>query len=97
MIVSVINDGFHSLPVPRHKDFLHALHHSLTVNPKSYDPQSFDRFGFEQRELYRLKVVLLRPLAYAFLKTLDSDLTDKTLDKLTSFKAYDNTSTASPG
>lgn len=88
MLEQIIDDGLQTLPSSRHADFLLAFHHSLTVDCKTYTPESFEPFGFDQRELYRLKVILLRPVAYTFLKMLDPALKDSRLDKLTSFEAY---------
>jgi hypothetical protein len=84
----VIADALPNLPVPRHEDFFLALKHSLTVDPAAYAPASFDAFGFTQRELYDLRVLLLRPLAYQFLRELEPPLTESALNRKTSFDAY---------
>jgi hypothetical protein len=84
----VIADALPDLPVTRHEDFFLALNHSLTVDPAAYTPASFEPFGFTQRELYDLRVLLLRPLAYQFLHELEPPLTESALNRKTSFDTY---------
>ena len=80
---NIINDGRANLPVDLHDDFLRALHHSLSVPPKTYTPASFEIFGFTQREFYDLRVLLLRPLAYRFTQLLDVNISKILFDKRT--------------
>jgi hypothetical protein len=84
----VIEEARPALPLAKLDLFYAALRHSLMVDPVAYTPASFDPFGFEQRELYDLRVLLLRPLAYEFLTELQPDLRKGTLDRKTSLQAY---------
>jgi len=55
----------------------------------TYQPESFARFGYDQRGLYDLKILLLRPLAYQFIRELGSTSSDNALNKRTSYAAYE--------
>ena len=85
---TVIHDGWAKLPMDRYEYFLRALHHSVTLAPETYTSTSFEPFGFTQRELYDLRVVLLRPLAFEFVQYLGADITRKDFDKRTGYAAY---------
>jgi hypothetical protein len=85
---TVIQDGLNTLPTVRHGDFIAAMQHSLTVDPTTYEHSSFDKYWFTQRELYELRVLLLRPLAFQFLTEVDGTLTENDFNKRTSFNAY---------
>jgi hypothetical protein len=84
----VIGDALPDLPLPRHEDFFLALKHSLTVDPTTYTSASLEPFGFTQRELYDLRVLLLRPLAYQFLHELEPTLAESAFNRKTSYDAY---------
>ncbi len=86
---NILHDGWAKLPTDRHDDFLRALRHSLTIESKIYTPTSFEPFGFTQRELYDLLVLLMRPLAYEFAKSLDADISKSHFDKRTTYAAYE--------
>lgn len=85
----VVRDGLCSLPDAQHDDFRAALRHSLTVEPATYSPRSFDPFGFSQRELYDLRVLLLRPLALEFVQAHGSDISKSRFDRRTTYDAYE--------
>lgn len=65
-----------------------ALRHSLTVTPATYAPESFEPFGFTQRELYNLRVLPLRPLPYEFAQAPGSEVSKSQFDKRTTYDAY---------
>lgn len=86
---NVISDGLALLPEKRAEAFLRALRHSLTVDPDTYSPESFEPFGFSQRELYDLRVLLLRPLALEFLHQIGYSLSKSQIDRHASYAAYE--------
>lgn len=87
-LTHVIDDGLQRLSIELHDDFLAALRLSLTVDPFAYSPDLFMPFGFSQRELYTLRVLLLRPLAFQLYQELGGPLEQAAFDRRSSFDAY---------
>lgn len=90
MLDSVLKAGLATLAPSRHEDFILALRFSLHLNPLPLMRDDWEVFGFSQGELYDLKVIVLRPLAYEFLQSQGVEQRKGTLDRKTSLSAYQN-------
>lgn len=88
-VTGILNASLSELPVVRHEDFLLALRCSLEIDPYTYSPEVFEPFGFSQRELYDLRVLLLRPLAQGMMSTLGYELSGSQFDKRSTYNSYE--------
>lgn len=89
-VTGILNEGLAELPLTRHEDFLLALHCSLTVDPYTYTHDVFEPFGFSQRELYDLRVLLLRPLAQEMIASLGHTASKSQFNRKSTYDAYEH-------
>lgn len=84
---SLRDEALKALPAPRHEAYQLAFDYSLAHDPFA-GPADFEPFEFSQKELYDLRLLLLRPLAWEYVRELMPDLKQSAFNRRTHIDEY---------
>jgi hypothetical protein len=81
------DEALNVLPPSRHEAYRLAFAHSLGHDPLA-GPADFEPYEFTQKELYDLRLLLLRPLAWEYVREVLPDLKQSAFNRRTHIDEY---------